>query len=68
MNKVFAIGALALTIAAVGCGGSGEPTNVMQGQGEEAIRSYEEMVAAEEAMMSQGDASDEVAEAAPTEQ
>ena len=45
-----------------GCGGSNEPTNVMDGMGEEAMQSYEEMIAADEAMMSAGDASDEAPE------
>ncbi len=41
---------------------------MMEGAGEEAMKSYEEMIAADEAMMSEADAADEVAEEpAPTE-
>ena len=54
--------AIMAAILMSGCGGSNEPTNVMDGMGEEAMQSYEEMIAADEAMMSAGDASDEAPE------
>lgn len=53
---------LAATLSVIGCGGSDQPANVMDGAGEEAMQSYEEMVAADEAMMSESDAADEVTE------
>ncbi len=69
MNKLFHLTLLfAFSVSLIGCGGSSEPTNMMEGAGEEAMKSYEEMIAADEAMMSEADAADEVAEEpAPTE-
>ena len=63
MNKMLKLCfILAATLIVIGCGGSDQPVNMMDGAGEEAMKSYEEMIAADEAMMSESDAADEVTE------
>ena len=62
MKSLSLVAALLITFTFVGCGGSSEPTNIMEGTTEEAMQSYEEMIAADEAMMSDADAADEIAE------
>ena len=62
MKRVLAICLFAASTAMVGCGGSGEPQNIMDGADEAAVLSYEEMVAADEAAMSASPDDAEVAE------
>ena len=68
MKRVFAVGMFALSIALVGCGGSSGPTNVMENADQAAVQSFEEMVAAETAMMSEepDDATEDTAAPAAT--
>ncbi|MEM9365379.1 MAG: hypothetical protein AAGD07_05235 [Planctomycetota bacterium] len=53
-----ALGLALLITMVVGCG-TDQPTSMMDGVDQEALQSYEEMVAAEEARMTQADAADE---------
>ena len=62
MKSLSLVAALLISFTFLGCGGSSEPTNIMEGTTEEAMQSYEEMIAADEAMMSDADAADEIAE------
>ena len=57
VTSLFSIAILAAVATLSGCSSS-EPANVMENADQEAIQSYEDMVAEEEAMMSQdpGDA------------
>jgi hypothetical protein len=68
MRHVFAFGLCAAAIAMVGCG-TPEASNIMDGADQSDVQSYEEMVAADEAMMNEdpGDAIDEGTETAPTD-
>jgi len=61
MKYFFSALGLCLSLGFVGCGGSSEPTNMMEGQ-EAALQSYEDMIAADEAAMSGADAADEAPE------
>ncbi len=69
MKRVFAFGLFAASIAVIGCGETTRSGNIMEGEGQSAIQSYEEMVAADEAMMNEdpGDAAeaDDAGDAAP---
>lgn len=69
MKRFFAICMLFASATMIGCGDSGSTENIMEGADEAAVLSYDEMVAADEAMMNEdpGDASDDgaAAEAAP---
>lgn len=49
---------LALVLSVTGCG-KDEPTSMMEGVDQEALQSYEEMLAADEARMSEDEAADE---------
>ncbi len=51
MKRISALCLFGLAISLSGCGGSSEPSNIMEGLDESAVQSYDEMVAADEARM-----------------
>lgn len=61
MKRFVSCCVLAFSATIIGCGGSSEPTNIMENADEAAAQSYDEMVAADEAAMSEdpGDAEEE---------
>ena len=63
MKKVLAIGLLVTAAAMVGCGGSGETSNMMEGADKSELQKYEEMIAAETAAMSASPDDEELQEA-----
>lgn len=51
MKNLCVAGVFAASISLVGCGGSSEPTNVMGNASQSEIQNYDDLVAADEAMM-----------------
>ena len=66
MKTFFTIALVSATLVLSGCGGTDEPSNIMEGVDPAALQEYEDLVAADEAAMPAEDSSGGTGEVAET--